>query len=438
MKVAECQFSLNTTVKTSTGMSPHRLITGQEALTELEVELNQEKVPEQTGKLIPLVPDTLKEPECSDEDRTKLEMVNPQSVEDIVLNALDRNKQIEETNQQELELAQVKRPLEQLLVTILQDPIEQREERMKEEKDVALANIEMKQEKMVDSKPSLMNLKYGKGDLVYLDKHMETRTVPEKSGTQTYGPYRVRGYGWVPEQHGTHEQNCPLCSHGMKEFGGPSPYLVVENPWVGPTSEFMIHEEDARKWDYPLPSIRELAVSEDIQLSKLNKRSKNIITKVCKFLQIPEDELSYLDLIGKRVVVKWTKQQGAAGNWAGTVIDYEPFQDRHWIKYDIPGEDGDDTYPQNLISTNASSNWWFDSTQNLVLQVGGGGVTNSPSKHTLKTPLPDQLLDQVPSTMIMPGLPKLPEVPSILKKGGPRNTQKSVTWTWNLAPEEKK
>ena len=250
----------------------------------------------------------------------------------------------------------MKRPLEQLQVTILQDPILQREERMKEEKDDALANVQMQQEKMVNSEPSKLNLRYTKGDLVYLDRHLETRTVSEKSGTQTYGPYRVRGYGWVPEQHGTNEQNCPLCSQTMVGFAGPSPYLVVENPWVGPTSEFMVHEEDARPWNYPLPEVRQLAVSEDIQLTKLNQRSRNIVSKVAEYLKKPVDEISHLDLIGKRVVVKWTKAQGAAGQWAGTVIDYEPFQDRHWIKYDVPGEDGDDTFPQNLISTNASSN----------------------------------------------------------------------------------
>ena len=380
MKVAECQFSLNSSIKTSTGMSPFRLRTGQEPLTELEVELNNlDDLQPPKGDPIPLLEETVNGPnDLISVDKNQPEQTDQQPADKVVQWALDRNQLIEYDNQQELILAQEKRPLEQLPKSILRNPLENRTESLRDDRDHAMANIDLQQARMVEyNQANNLNVIYKKGDLVYLDRHLETRTISDKSGTQTFGPYMVKGYGWIPDAHGTQEQRCSLCNLKMKPFTGPSPYLVVENPWVGPSSQFIVHEEDARLWSYPLPQVRDLAVQEEFQLSQLTTRAKNMARRVARYLKKDVSDLSYLDLIGRRVQVKWTKAQGAAGYWSGIVIDYEPLNDKHWIKYDVPGEDGDDTFPQNLISTNATCNWWFESTQNLVLQRGGGGVTKS-------------------------------------------------------------
>ena len=43
--------------------------------------------------------------------------------------------------------------------------------------------------------------------------------------------------------HGTEEQNCPMCDKRIFGRGEQAPYLLIENPWVGASSEFAIHEE---------------------------------------------------------------------------------------------------------------------------------------------------------------------------------------------------
>ena len=308
--VARCQFALNTAVKASTGLTPFRLITGDEVRTQVEMELCEPQP-------VPVVLDT----------------PNIATVHD----------------------GKDKAPK----VIILRNLLQQRQERMLEEQQLAMDNIKMSQMTMIKRDKANSNLRFQKGDLVYIDRHLPTRTVEEKSGTQTFGPYRVRGYGFMTTPHGTDEQNCPMCDKKILGRGEQSPYLLIENPWVGASSEFTVHEEDARLFKGPLPKVRELAVSEDLRTTDGTMGRLNLFQRVAKQFGTKVKDLSYLHLIGSRVWVRWTKGQGASGKWNGTVVDYEPLLKTHWILYDVADENGDAYFPQNLISNGASHNWGF-------------------------------------------------------------------------------
>ena len=91
--------------------------------------------------------------------------------------------------------------------------------------------------------------------------------------------------------------------------------------------------------------------------------------------------------------MRWTKGQSASGKWNDTVVDYKPLMKMHWILYDVPDENGDAYFPQNLISNGASHNWGFLPTSQPAskLQTGGGGVMNLHLKDRDST---DQIKDK--------------------------------------------
>ena len=157
---------------------------------------------------------------------------------------------------------------------------------------MALDNIKMRQMEIIKKHNYNSSLRFQKGDLVYIDRHLPTRTVEEKSGTQTFGPYKMCGYGFMTTPHGTEEQNCPMCDKRIFGRGEQSPYLIIENPWVGATSEFTIHEEDARLFKGPLPEVRELAVGEDLQPTEGTMGRLNLFQRVAKQFQIKVKDLS--------------------------------------------------------------------------------------------------------------------------------------------------
>ena len=68
--------------------------------------------------------------------------------------------------------------------------------------------------------------------------------------------------------------------------------------------------------------------------------------------------------------------------WNSTVVDYEPLMKMHWILYDVPDENGNAYFLQNLISNSASHNWGFLPTSQPTskLQMGKGGVMNPYSE----------------------------------------------------------
>jgi hypothetical protein len=128
----------------------------------------------------------------------------------------------------------------------------------------------------------------------------------------------------------------------------------VENPWLGKTSQFTVHQDEANLWNEELPKVRSLAINEDLLY---DIRDKVVLAKIAFKLKTKIEDLSYISLIGSRVVVTWTAAQGAKGKWKGRVVDYEPLLGKHWIKYDIQDELGEDTYPQDLI--NKLNTWSF-------------------------------------------------------------------------------
>jgi hypothetical protein len=133
-----------------------------------------------------------------------------------------------------------------------------------------------------------------------------------------------------------------------------SPYLIVENPYVGPSSEMGIHQDEANLWNAPLPSTRQLAINEDI---KYNIKNDTTLRLVATRFKCSIKDLSYGNIIGRRILVNWTAKQGAAGKWPGTIIDYEPLMHKYWIRYDIPDANKDTDFPQDLV--NKLKTWRF-------------------------------------------------------------------------------
>ena len=102
----------------------------------------------------------------------------------------------------------------------------------------------------------------------------------------------------------TDEQNCPMCDKRIFGRGGQLPYLLIENPWVGASSEFTVHEEDARLFQGPLPKVRELAVGEDLRTTDGTMGRLSLFQRAAKQFQIKVKDLSYMHLIESRVWVR--------------------------------------------------------------------------------------------------------------------------------------
>ena len=111
--------------------------------------------------------------------------------------------------------------------------------------------------------------------------------------------------------------------------------LSIQNPWVGPDSAFKVHQDEVSPIEIDLPKHRELANSEDFSMAELDPKHQKNFKNICKHLNIEETEFSYMDLVGSRVEVTWTKAQGAPGKWSGEIIDFEPKLYKYWIRYDI-------------------------------------------------------------------------------------------------------
>jgi hypothetical protein len=358
--VAQAQFALNTGVKGTTKYSPFRLNHGREATTEIEIELGH----------------------CEDASQEDIRRLNPDTIS-IPLEAITGMGDNKDTLATGEEIAQEAHTEEAARIlakeeeikgassikdmgkfgdvkVVEKSPLEKQEEDMKLTLEAAGENLIGQQQRLMDSQlgdMKLMGYKFSKGDLVYLDRHLEPRDVAAKSGTQTFGPYQVRGYGYSVDHEKNKQAKCEICDGNFLHHV-ESPYVVVFNPWAGPSSEFTVHQDDARLWMGELPKKRILAINEELQWSKLTSQAtKNAVTRAAKALGITPNKLSYLDLIGQRVWVKWTAKQGAGGTWNGTVIDYEPLKKAHFIRYDVQDVDGHDVFPQNLVNNGAGNNW---------------------------------------------------------------------------------
>ena len=137
--MAQCQFSLNTAVKASTGLTPFRLITGDDVRTQVEMEL------------------------CEPQPTTVVED-GPQIAGVLEDDATDATPLVDEE-----EVSQTPK------VIILRNLLQQRQERMLEEKQLALDNIRMNQMQIIKQDKANSTLRFQKGDLVYIDRHLPTR-----------------------------------------------------------------------------------------------------------------------------------------------------------------------------------------------------------------------------------------------------------------------
>jgi hypothetical protein len=177
-------------------------------------------------------------------------------------------------------------------------------------------------------------LKYKKGDLVIFSKSKDNKTVEDKSSTQTWGIYRVRGYTLGP--HAKEAHNLP-----------ESVEAVIENPWIGPDSEFVVHHNEIYPYSGQLPKMRALTRLEDHNYLEVTPAKKKVLEMLCKRVGKSLDELSLMDLVGQRVEVRFDGL--AKGWWKGTVVDFEPFLGKHWVKYDVADEEGQEYFPQDFF-----------------------------------------------------------------------------------------
>ena len=176
------------------------------------------------------------------------------------------------------------------------------------------------------------------GDLVVLLKDFpESRTVPVKSQTQTWGVYRVVG----PD---------PKNPTGVD--------LIIANPWIGQESELAVHQERLRGWNGTLnPNRRQyLDPKDDIDLKKLNVKGVRSLAMTAQFLKKAPEEVSHLDLIGCKVDVYYSRPAYLKGWWEGVIKDYEPKLGKHWIQYKVSSKDGHNHEPQDIISNRAGEN----------------------------------------------------------------------------------
>ena len=174
------------------------------------------------------------------------------------------------------------------------------------------------------------------GDLVFIDKLEDNRTVPVKMGTQTQGPYQVAGY----------EEN--------------KVNVKLVNPWVGNDSIFSSHQDNLRIFKNKKPLTRFIDKKDDLDISKVNARGLKGCRKVAEHFGKELSDLGFMDLIGSRVKVHWSKGQALGSGWhAGTIVDWEPRLGKHLIKYDKSDDNGDRHWPQNLMSSGATSGCKF-------------------------------------------------------------------------------
>jgi hypothetical protein len=129
--------------------------------------------------------------------------------------------------------------------------------------------------------------------------------------------------------------------------------VTIENPYVGPDSSFEVHQDELAPFKGDLPTVRELVPKEDVHFIDLTEDMKNNLVKMILLSGKPTKEFSFMDLIGKRISVHWTEEQGAEGWWEGEIADYEPLLGKFWIKYDVADENGVQHTPQELLRSRA-------------------------------------------------------------------------------------
>ncbi len=129
--------------------------------------------------------------------------------------------------------------------------------------------------------------------------------------------------------------------------------VMIYNPFVGPTSSFEVSADDLIAYPDANLTKRHLLSQEEFDPSaRMSPTLRERVSMVKEKLK--KENVSHLDLIGQHVEIDWGK-----GLWMkGLVIDYEPMISKHWIKGEKPKDDGDDTYPQALI-TGRPPKWRF-------------------------------------------------------------------------------
>ena len=170
------------------------------------------------------------------------------------------------------------------------------------------------------------------GDLVDVRKQKEERN--NDADCRWYGPYTVWG---KPDAN--------------------LPNWLVFNTFVGKDADFEVNVADMQPHKGSGKRVL-LPMDERHNVDQLpSKKCSSMIQKSLKRCKKDIANFSALDLIGQRIKVFWT-QKNAKGWWKGTIVDYEPRQGQHWIKYDYASEDGTQNYTQDLIYGNPAR-WEF-------------------------------------------------------------------------------
>jgi hypothetical protein len=90
-----------------------------------------------------------------------------------------------------------------------------------------------------------------------------------------------------------------------------------------------------------------------------NPKQRERLEYAKKHSQVDGKEWSPLNMIGRRVEVKWT-QANAKGWFSGIITDFDEITKKLFVKYDIPDkETGKDTYGENLLGV-VGPEWVFE------------------------------------------------------------------------------
>ena len=312
--VVDCQHALNTGFSYATEFSPYRLNYGYEAATAIQNEValsDMDTSVSREGRDADADADVK-----SEDSNTKEDADESESTKAPILNATPEElmKFWKRTMEDEEDYKEN--------VTILQ---REKETRLKEERGIAKEKIKKDQDERV--KRSTPKNRW----IPKIEELVDIRIAPEKrtndASCRWYGPYCVWG----------------------REVTKPN--VKLYNPFVGKDAELDVHEEDIRP--YKGERKREIIPQDEFHKGKekWTVKQNQAIQRIAKKLKKNVENVSVTDLIGKRIQVTWT-QAGAKGNWPGTVVDYEPRINSHWVKYDKPTiEDGEQIfhYSENLM-----------------------------------------------------------------------------------------
>ena len=292
--IADCQFSINTARSFSTGISPFKLEHGRLPNTRIENEVYYKVDPDEEFETI--------------SDSMLTSKKQPGDYGEV---AILRDVTLELDDEEITESSLLN------------------EEYIKKNNGDCAKNSDATQDKATERTSKNDHFVPEVGDLVDICRPSEARN---DCNNKWYGPYKVLGLQKKRNNN-----------------------LVLVNPFVGDDSKMVVHVADVSK--HRGEGIRREVIPQDEPTHDISKYTKAFVKMIVDKLKKNINDVSAIDLIGKKVQVYWS-QTGARGWWTGIVIDYEPYHKKHWIKYEIKSDDGTTCYLQDMLGT-SKGRWRF-------------------------------------------------------------------------------